>query len=174
MISNLKNKISKGQILAITIVTSLVLDYKMSSDLLCLNYWYKGIKYSLLILLFCFFYYFLKKTIETRILVSFIIWFVLDCAVFYCIYTSSQSNGFFVTTCPVSSYVKTGGKSSPYLVYYYKGVKQFLQYQNQQLDSLHSSGNYNPEEKIELRLNLSEFCPSIYYMNDFEVIVKDR
>lgn len=162
---------SKGCVLVITIIAALLLDLKMSSYLICLNCLYDGVKYFLLLILFFFFYYILKKTIENSILISFVTWIALDCLSFYLIYSCSQRNGSITITCPVSSYINIRGKSDPYLVYYYKGTKQFLHYHNHQLDSLQRVGNDNPKEKIELKLNLSVFCSSIYYRNDFEVIV---
>lgn len=170
-IINNRGVLSKGWVLVITIIAALSIDLKMSSYLICLNCLYDGVKYFLLLILFFFFYYILKKTVENSILISFVTWIALDCLSFYLIYSCSQRNESITITCPVSSYINIRGKSDPYLVYYYKGTKQFLHYHNHQLDSLQRVGNDNPKEKIELKLNLSVFCSSIYYRNDFEVIV---
>ena len=154
---------------------AVLIDSDISHTLLCLNYLYGGVKYTILVLLFVFCYYGIKKTIEKSIIISFLIWSVLNGLSYWAMFYYSHKNECFVTPpCKVISYVKEGGKSPSFGInYIYKGDKQHLHYTNKQLDSLADAGEKNWEDKIDLRLKLNKVCESIYYINDFSVTIKE-
>ena len=147
---------------------------KVSHAFLCLNYLYGTIKYTILVLLFVFCFYVIKKTIEKSIIISFLTWAVLNCLSYWTMYYYSQKNESFTTPpCKVVSYVKEGGKSPSFGInYIYKGEKQHIHYTNEQLDSMYDAGVKNWEDIIELRLKLNKVCESIYYIDDFSVKIK--
>lgn len=156
------------------VVVALFVNAYISENILCLNYLYGGIKYTILVLLFIFCYYGIKKTIEKSIIISFLTWGVLNCLSYWAIFYFSQKNECFITApCKVTYYSKQAGKSPSYGInYIYKGEKQYLHYTNKQLDPLDDAGEKNWEDKIDLRLKLSKFSESIYYINDFYVTIK--
>ena len=161
---------SKKRILFCLFIVAIFVNIRISGYLLCLSYLYNVIRYTILALLFICYYSF-RRSIDNSAIFALTIWIIFNGLSFYYIYSYAQKNGQFITSVQVSSYVKGGGKQSSRIVYYYKGEKQFLYYSTPQLDSL-ADCTHNPEDKIELKLKLSEFSPSIYYINDFDVKIK--
>lgn len=153
---------------------AVLIGIKVSHAFLCLNYLYGTIKYTILVLLFVFCFYVIKKTIEKSIIISFLTWAVLNCLSYWAMYYYSQKNDCFITSpCKVTSYVKEGGKSPSFGInYIYKGEKQHIHYTNELLDSMYDAGVKNWEDIIDLRLRLNKVCESIYYIDDFSVKIK--
>ena len=158
----------------IVVVVALFINSYISQNLLCLNYLYGGIKYTILVILFMFCYYNIKRTVEKSIIISFLTWIVLNGLSYWAIYYFSQKNECFTTPpCKVTYYAKQTGKTASYGInYIYKGEKQNLHYTNKQLDSLADAGEKNWGDIIDLRLRLNKVCESIYYINGFSVTVK--
>lgn len=167
------NKYLWGWII-IAITVAILIDTKISHSFLCLNYLYGVVKFTILALLFALCYYGMKKTIEKSIIFSFFIWTGMDSLSYWGMFYYSQKNDCFITSpCKVTSYIKEGGKSQYFGInYIYKGEKQHLYYTCSQLDSLADAGKKNWEDKIDLRLKLNKVCESIYYINDFNIIIK--
>lgn len=174
IIKNLAMNKSLRPWIVITFGIAMFINSHISDNLLCLNYLYGGIKYTILVLLFVLCYYGIKQTIEKSIIISFLTWTVLNVLSYCAMIDRSQKNERFTTPpCKVTCYSKRTGKSaSSGIVYIYKGEKQFLRYTNKQLDSLDNAGVKNWGDIIELRLTLSKVCESIYYVNDFSVKIK--
>ena len=173
IIKNLAMNKSLRPWIVVTFGIAMFTNSHISDNLLCLNYLYGGIKYTILVLLFVLCYYGIKQTIEKSIIISFLTWTVLNVLSYCAMIDRSQKNECFTTPpCKVKSYVKKTSRSSSYVVYFYQGEKQFLRYTNKQLDSLDNAGVKNWGDIIELRLTLSKVCESIYYINDFSVKIK--
>ena len=173
-------KIDRNKFLWYLIVSvfgiALFIDSDISENLLCLNYLYSSVKYTILLLLFVFCYYGIKQTIEKSIIISFLVWTVLNSLSYWTMYYYSQKNECFITPpCKVTSYLKETGRSPSFGInYIYKGERQHLHYTNKQLDSLDDVGEKNWGDVIDLRLKLNKVCESIYYINDFNVTIKKR